>query len=215
MKSLLVAALLVLSVSFVSAQNCATCEFLVTSIESWVENNQTEAQIIANLEQLCSLVPAFQSVCDQYVTQAVPQIISYIESNYTPEQVCAAIGLCAMPPKNGFKPLLKVKPGANKPLLKVKPGANKPLLKVKPNSPKVKDGPFCPYCQSAVGIVEQWVANNATIAEIEANLEQFCSLIPDYTALCNALIVSEIPQIIAWLEANETPYSVCQQLGLC
>lgn len=61
MKALLIFALLSLaSVSY--AQNCATCELLVTGIESWLSNNATEAEIEQNLQQLCSLVPAFQQV---------------------------------------------------------------------------------------------------------------------------------------------------------
>jgi len=198
MKCIVLLALLSLfSVSV--AQNCGTCELLVTGIESWLSNNATEAEIEANLQQLCALVPAFSTVCDQYIVAYLPQIINYLDQNYNPQQVCTYIGLCSSK--------APVKIVNNKPT---------PLNKIKVHAqPKLKAGPFCTYCTAGVGIAEQWVLQNSTVAQIEAKLESYCALIPDYSALCDALITSETPQIVEWINQNENPQQICGQLGLC
>jgi hypothetical protein len=56
---------------------------------------------------------------------------------------------------------------------------------------------------------------NATIAEIEARLDAICALAGPYASECAALVDQYLPQIIQYVEKNETPANVCMQLGLC
>jgi len=79
----------------VKAQNCATCETIILLIEQWVEQNQTETQIIQYLDTICAAFPQYQATCDQIAQAGVTQIIQYIEQNETPEEVCTQLGQCS------------------------------------------------------------------------------------------------------------------------
>jgi len=168
--------------------DCDICQTLVQAIEGWMEQNQTETQIEADLDTVCKYMTIWDSVCETMVNTGVPQIVQWIETNEDPNVVCSQIGICA----------------AKK--------LNRPVF----NMPKVHkpQDVNCDMCTYAVGAVEDWLESNATEQEIEQNLEQFCALFPDQQD-CDNVVVAEVPQIVKWLDQNETPTQVCDQLGLC
>jgi len=74
----------------------------------------------------------------------------------------------------------------------------------------------CAVCQLVVTTVEAFLKSNATIDQIEQKLDQLCEALPSpYDAQCVDLVNTNLPQIIEWLEQNETPQAVCAQLDLC
>jgi len=73
----------------------------------------------------------------------------------------------------------------------------------------------CDTCTFVIGLVENWVASNATEAEIQSYLDTICSLVPGYSAVCDGIVAQGLGQIIQWIQENETPTEVCQQLGMC
>jgi len=74
---------------------CQDCEAIVGAIDTFIENNATDAEIAAYLDQICSLNPAFQTECDAIVSYGVPFIINFIKSNASPQQVCQILQLCS------------------------------------------------------------------------------------------------------------------------
>jgi saposin len=182
--------------------NCDMCTYAIGSVEDWLAANATEQQIEQNLEQFCALFPDEQQ-CDQVIVSEVPQIVKWIEQNETPTQVCDQLGLCNSTRFDIMRARIQK--------LKAK------LLQAKAKAKLVKkprQDINCDMCTYAVGSVEDWLAANATEQQIEQNLEQFCALFPDEQQ-CDQVIVSEVPQIVKWIEQNETPTQVCDQLGLC
>jgi len=156
--------------------DCDICETLVNAIESWMEDNKTVSQIEADLDTVCQWVPAFASVCEQFVAMGVPQIINYIKNNEDPLTLCSQMGLCA--------------------------------------ARKLRDV-NCYMCTYVIQSIEGWLEQNATVQQIEQNLEQLCSLIPGFESQCDAIVAQEVPQIVQWIEQNETPEDICSQLGFC
>jgi hypothetical protein len=73
----------------------------------------------------------------------------------------------------------------------------------------------CSECELVVNFVEQWVENNATESQIIQYLQTVCGLFPAYQDTCDAIAEQGASQVISWIEANETPASICSQLGLC
>jgi len=73
---------------------CSVCQLVVSYVESYLAQNQTEQQIIQNLEQVCALLGPLASTCDQFVEQYVPQLIQWIEAGENPQVFCHQIGLC-------------------------------------------------------------------------------------------------------------------------
>jgi len=83
----------------------------------------------------------------------------------------------------------------------------------KPSSKKVQDD-TCSLCTYIVGLVETWVASNATEQQIEQFLDSICQFTPDPSA-CTTFVNSNLNQIIAWIEQNEDATQICDQLGMC
>ncbi|KNC50604.1 saposin A [Thecamonas trahens ATCC 50062] len=73
---------------------CSLCELVAKAVEGYLAKNNTQAQIVAELEKLCAMTP-WKDSCDSIVEEYLPQIIQAIEDNETPEQLCTTIGLCS------------------------------------------------------------------------------------------------------------------------
>jgi len=273
--SILFVAFLALSCStgFAKAQDqCSLCETVVTIIENWVESNATISQIEQYLQNLCALVPAYQTICDTIVDQGVAEIVELLEQEYTPDQVCVVLGLCTSVPKPA--PLPKddiecesceevisvieqwlensdnqqtvveaveivctympdweqtcdaiVEAGVPEVITWIETYENETVVcgqlglcsakvpvKVPPKAPQDQ----CSTCTTIIGFIESWVEQNSSITQIEAYLDAFCALLPDnYQTMCEQIIQTELPAIIAYIEADEDPDTICQQLGLC
>jgi saposin len=79
---------------------CSYCTTIVSSIEDYLAQNATQEEIEKNVDQLCALLPdEFSLYCEAFIASEIPAIIQYLNQNYTPQQVCSQIGLCATPPK--------------------------------------------------------------------------------------------------------------------
>jgi len=97
MKNIFVGILFVVCFSlFVPKANsqCSMCENMITIIESWAEANNTITAMEAKLDMLCSLVPAFENVCDGIVDFDVKGVVGYLERNGDANTVCKKIGVC-------------------------------------------------------------------------------------------------------------------------
>jgi saposin len=73
----------------------------------------------------------------------------------------------------------------------------------------------CDSCTLVVGWIENWVDNNETETTILGWIEQICNAFPGYSAVCDQIADQGLTQIIAWINQDESPDTICQQLGLC
>lgn len=74
----------------------------------------------------------------------------------------------------------------------------------------------CGECQTVVGAVEHWIAQNTSEAWIENLLENsLCKLVPAFETTCDAIAAEGVPTLIQWITESEDPKTVCSQLGLC
>jgi len=174
-----------------SAQQCGLCETLIQYIEGLVEANTTVEEIEQELETICSLVPAYQQVCDQIVEQGVPQIIQWIEQNETPQQVCTQLGLCSS-----------------------KDVAHPKILPINWGKILGQDAE-CTDCEYIIGVIEQWMDNTNNQQEIVSAVEIVCTYMPDWESTCDAIIAAGVPEVIQWIETYENNTMVCTQLGMC
>ena len=74
---------------------CTICKFVVSYIDTVIQNNKSEAAIESALEKVCTIVPhALNSSCVQFVQTYGPVLVTLLENYTTPEKVCAALKLC-------------------------------------------------------------------------------------------------------------------------
>ena len=55
----------------------------------------------------------------------------------------------------------------------------------------------------AVTVVEQYLAQNKTVEQIEAKIEVLCKLMPGYEDQCVTFVEQYVPQLIEWIEIHE------------
>jgi len=168
--------------------NCYMCTYVIGAMESWMEQNATVNEVEQYLDQLCTLVPDMQAQCTAIVNTGVPEVISWIEQNENSTQVCAQLGFCT---------------GRNR--------VHKAMLKAKAKARQDQ----CFICETVISSVEQWVADNSTEQQIEQYVDTLCTLVPSFQTQCDAMVAAEVPQIISWIQQNETPQQICTNLGLC
>eukprot|EP01089_Gocevia_fonbrunei_P017375 TRINITY_DN561_c0_g4_i1.p1 TRINITY_DN561_c0_g4~~TRINITY_DN561_c0_g4_i1.p1 ORF type:complete len:114 (-),score=18.17 TRINITY_DN561_c0_g4_i1:77-418(-) len=74
----------------------------------------------------------------------------------------------------------------------------------------------CPLCEFAVKYIEGYIAENATLAEIEQSLDQVCQAAPSFLVQeCQDFVNTEVPSLVNYIITTESPETACTQLGLC
>jgi len=76
---------------------CSICQLVVSYVESYLQQNATEQEIVQKLDVLCAKIPVFGQECDSLVSSEVPNIIKWIENKENPQAFCSSIKLCAAP----------------------------------------------------------------------------------------------------------------------
>jgi saposin len=168
---------------------CSVCEFVVGEAAKYI--GQDESVIEQKLEEVCNKLGPLSGPCDDLVKDYVPQIIKFLESGKTVDEVCRELGLCSS---------LESRIAAQK-------------AAVKPVVAKQTKGVECSVCKLLVGEAAKYVGQDQSV--IEQKLDEFCSHLSVLSGPCKDLVNEYIPQIIKYLESGQTVDEVCQKLGLC
>ena len=82
---------------------CALCKYIVSYVDSVIQNNKSAAAIDAALEKVCTILPAaLKDKCKTFVDTYGPILAQLLVKYATPEQVCDALKLC----NNGTQTIL-------------------------------------------------------------------------------------------------------------
>eukprot|EP01118_Nematostelium_gracile_P019296 TRINITY_DN8902_c0_g1_i1.p1 TRINITY_DN8902_c0_g1~~TRINITY_DN8902_c0_g1_i1.p1 ORF type:complete len:120 (+),score=32.03 TRINITY_DN8902_c0_g1_i1:45-362(+) len=81
---------------------------------------------------------------------------------------------------------------------------------------KMDNGIICEMCQGAVETVDEMLTKNSTDYEIESQLEEWCEdLRGRVGAICEALVIQNLPTIIEYLAQDLNSLQVCTEIELC
>jgi len=75
-------------------------------------------------------------------------------------------------------------------------------------------GVECDVCQFVVQETEGLLLTNKTLSNIQSELDSLCQK-TKYDTLCENVVNTYLPKIIEFLEQEESPQKVCQQISLC
>ena len=79
----------------VGSTQCTICKFVVSYIDTVIQNNKSEAAIEAALEKVCTILPhALNASCVTFVETYGPMLVTLLENYTSPEKVCEALKLC-------------------------------------------------------------------------------------------------------------------------
>jgi saposin len=179
---------------------CSICQLVVTYVEEYIGQNQTEQEIIQNLDNLCNQLPMFQSMCVSIVASYAPKIIEWILKNENPQAFCSSVGLCSA--RSQMKP--------RKMLMKdhiIRPSKTNKRAEAQSGS--------CSVCQLVVTYVEEFIKTNQTEQEIIDNLDGLCSQLPIFQDQCVAIVGQYAPELIQWVLDSQNPQAFCANVGLC
>uniref|UniRef100_H2ZIM6 Prosaposin n=1 Tax=Ciona savignyi TaxID=51511 RepID=H2ZIM6_CIOSA len=74
---------------------CELCELVATQLDNLLKKNSTEAEIIAAVKKVCTILPSSVQVeCRQLIDQYGSMIINLLAQEVTPAELCGAIKLC-------------------------------------------------------------------------------------------------------------------------
>jgi len=73
---------------------CTICEYAVTQIDTYLENNNTVEEIEQLLDSDCQIFGPFSGTCVTLVNTYLPEIVNLLEQDYPPDVVCSMLGIC-------------------------------------------------------------------------------------------------------------------------
>jgi saposin len=78
-----------------SETTCELCEFVISELNSTLSNNSTVQEVIAEVEQVCSILPqTIKQQCDDFIQDNALQIIKLLQTE-SPEEICTVLELCS------------------------------------------------------------------------------------------------------------------------
>ncbi len=194
---------------------CSLCKYVVTYVDTIIQNNRTEAAIEAALEKVCTILPhALNSSCVQFVENYGPILVQLLEKYTTPDQVCVAIKACAN--KTQEVPLRKsiFYPSFSFINLYIS-NLVEQLRPIKPKQ-EIPNSLQCTLCEFIINYVNKAIGNNRTVAAIDAALEKVCDILPSSVRPNCTSFVDKFGLVIAVLMIkNESAEQVCDFIKVC
>jgi len=168
---------------------CVLCEYVITTLDSMLEDKENEAQIKAALETICSILPkSIEKECDNFVETYTDIIIDMLTKDVTPEMICTNLGLC-------------------------KPKGNVVVHQV--IMEQTKD-PYCMLCEIVVKDLDAMLEDKQNKEEIEKALDVLCYQLSDPVhKQCEKMVAKYTEEIIDMFIKEYTPKEICAELGLC
>ncbi|XP_064458348.1 uncharacterized protein LOC135368770 [Ornithodoros turicata] len=170
---------------------CTLCEQVFQLVYNELKDNKTQEEIKQVLEEVCDLVPkSSRQECVNMINNYFDLVVSLILQDFTPDEVCKALGIC--PPSGKVVP---------------KPASTK--------SPKV-EGSGCTSCKEVVQFIYNELKDTKTEEEIKRVLEEVCTLVPQSSRQeCVNMVNTYFDLLVSLILQDFTPDEVCQTLGLC
>jgi saposin len=153
-----------------------------------IENNKTEQAIIEALEKVCNVLPStYRQDCDNFVKQYADEVIRLLLEELTPNEVCAALGLCS----KTFKTLLLE-------------------ASVLLGGSSVN----CDRCERAVESIKAIFSRKETVEEAKIVLKFLCSKTGIKETECDNLVEQWVPAFVG-LIARVSAREACVILEYC
>eukprot|EP01111_Echinosteliopsis_oligospora_P006357 TRINITY_DN20460_c0_g1_i1.p1 TRINITY_DN20460_c0_g1~~TRINITY_DN20460_c0_g1_i1.p1 ORF type:complete len:248 (-),score=67.03 TRINITY_DN20460_c0_g1_i1:73-723(-) len=184
----------------VGSIECDVCDFLVGIAEHFVELNWTESKILGKMAESCTglLTPSYVSACKTLVEGEGATIINLVLQHENASVICAQINACT-PDQEILHHLVMSSPPTVIPLFTVESSLE------------------CSVCEWLAAVGENYLAQNKTEVEVLDKLAVACDVLLDtnYINECKGIVENDGEEMIALLEAEETPEKICTDLRAC
>jgi molybdopterin/thiamine biosynthesis adenylyltransferase len=193
---------------------CSLCQISATYVDKWVSENASEQAIVQRLEHFCSVIGPLSPECQSFLAIYVPKLINWVVAKENPDTFCSQVGLCSSKQFFTYKgkiPRITRREEIEEEVEEEFDDEEKDLELF-----EEAQSAGCQVCQLITTYVEQLVANNSTVQEIEKQVENLCSdLGTQLGPLCDQMAVKYVPTLVTWIVKKENPQAFCSQVGLC
>ncbi|XP_036402825.1 prosaposin isoform X2 [Megalops cyprinoides] len=169
---------------------CAICEFVMKEVESMLQEEKTEENVVHAVEKVCKVLPSTLSAqCKDLIEAYGQAIIELLVQEADPATICTLLGLC----KDASRTYIPVMDKA-----------------------RFEEGGFCDVCKMAVRYIDGILEQNATEEEIEDAVRKVCNFLPEAVRTeCDQLIQQYEPLLVQLLLQMLDPDFVCMKVGAC
>jgi len=173
--------------------SCVLCEYVITTLDSMLEDKSNEAQIKAALESLCSILPSsVEKQCDTFVETYTDLIIDMLTKDVSPEMICTNLGLCKKTSNivEHHQVMTQVR--------------------------VMQTSPYCTLCKMVIDDLDQMLEDKTNEAQIESALSVVCYQLSDPVhKQCEKLVHKYTEKIINMFVQQYTPDMICAELSMC
>lgn len=172
-------------------QNCAICELVGKKIVSYMTDNETEADAIAEMEGWCKYLPsAEESSCESFMDNYGKDFYELLVNDMNVHDICSYLGMCS----EEFLSIVR---------------EGKVLTSMMRNN---YNGIGCDTCEAAVSLIQKEAKGNEK--DIEALLDKLCGMLPVDEGECDGIVNTIYEEGLEYFESL-TPKETCQLMGLC
>jgi saposin len=178
------------------ALECMFCKQVFNYVDAFITKNSTEAEIEQALERVCAFLPtSVRTECDTIIEQYTPTLIHLIVADFTPQEICQALGLCSASAQQR---------------------ASAKQFGIDVAEKKSVKGIECSMCVHLMNYLDDFLMRNSSVIEIEQVLERICYQLPaSYKTKCGEFIENYTPYLINLFVAELSPVEICQSCRMC
>jgi len=197
---------------------CETCEEFVTMGEAYLNDPATLNAITDKVNEVCETYAGtkHEAMCESMLEMYVQKAIDVINTDYTPDVLCAEAKLCP-----GDEPS-----EADEARVATEPTEIPASLREVIERGSAVDAPAPPHpstdclkCEFGVESLHAAITSNATVQSIMNEAEKACEKYAaafDMSATCEAAIETYGPELVdAAGKYIEDAHKVCSELGMC
>jgi len=169
---------------------CPLCEFVITRLDSMLQDNATEEEVKDTVEQICNYMPkTVKSQCREFIDEYGDTIIEYLIQELDPQEICTKLGLCGKSDFTEIGPLVM---------------------------DEYKDLDKCQLCMLISNYLSAFLDDPTVDTSIEKLVERVCPLLPkEHQTECKELIEDYGPYLLSLLAQATDKGKACATIDLC
>ncbi|KAK6187859.1 hypothetical protein SNE40_005792 [Patella caerulea] len=191
---------------------CEICQFVVQILDSYLNENRTDAAVNSTLYKVCNSLPdPIKSTCLTFA----PNLVKVLTEGFDPRRACTDIKLCQAGAvlKSKFEDCDLCRDSIN---LIAGPQESARICESANICPKQEksnvQGPGCELCEFVVQLIDGFVQQNSSEAAINATIYKVCNSLPDPI---KSTCLGFAPELVKVISAGFDPKEACTKIKLC